>query len=218
MLWSSIIDVLRGGLFVLSGAFGGSFGAAILVASSVVRIALLPVTIAATRRRLVREGVMRRLAPELNAIKTRYADQPVVAFEKTRALQAAHGIAMLDPKDLLGSLVQFPPAAALYAAIRGSVAAGSSATFLWVRSLAAPDRGLALVAAVVSGLFAWAGVQAIPNASAASHLVPVALSAVVTFLVLSHLGAGLALYSVANSLINGVERMIVARTLKPVRA
>jgi hypothetical protein len=37
MLWSNLIDVLRGSLFVLAHWFGGSFGAAILVASALMR-------------------------------------------------------------------------------------------------------------------------------------------------------------------------------------
>src|SRR4249920_3279551 len=64
MLWSNLIDVLRGSLFVLAHWFGGSFGAAILVASALMRLALLPVTIGATRRRMLREQKLRELAPE----------------------------------------------------------------------------------------------------------------------------------------------------------
>ncbi len=51
MLWSSVIDVVRGSLFVLAHWCGGSFGAAIIVASMVTRLALLPLTLRAARRR-----------------------------------------------------------------------------------------------------------------------------------------------------------------------
>jgi membrane protein insertase Oxa1/YidC/SpoIIIJ len=54
MLWSSVVDVVRGLLFVLAHWCGGSFGLAIVVASCAARLAILPLTLAATRRRLER--------------------------------------------------------------------------------------------------------------------------------------------------------------------
>jgi YidC/Oxa1 family membrane protein insertase len=82
MLWSNLIDVLRGSLFVLAHWFGGSFGAAILVASALMRIALFPVTLGATRRRLLREQKLRELAPELADIKRRHADNPDLCLRR----------------------------------------------------------------------------------------------------------------------------------------
>jgi len=38
------------------------------------------------------------------------------------------------------------------------------------------------------------------------------ITAVITLMVLSHLSAGLALYSIANSVINGAERQIAIRS------
>jgi membrane protein insertase Oxa1/YidC/SpoIIIJ len=217
MLWSNVIDVFRGGLFVLAGLFGGSLGSAILVASAAVRVALLPITLKSAQRRVLRERALRALAPQLDAIKKKYAKQPQLVLVKTRELQEANGIPALDPRDAIGALLQFPPVAALYAAIRGSVAGTSSGAFLWVRSLAAPDRGLALVAAVVSGMIARASMT-IPQGSSGAQLLPALLSAIITFVILSHLGAGLALYSVTSSMIGGVERMIAERTLDPASA
>jgi YidC/Oxa1 family membrane protein insertase len=214
MLWSNVIDVFRGGLFVLAGVFGGSLGAAILVASAAVRVALLPVTLKSAQRRILRERALRALAPQIDSIKKKYANQPQVILVKTRELQQANGISAIDPKDVIGALLQFPPVAALYAAIRGSVAGSSSGAFLWVRSLATPDRGLALVAAIVSGVIARASMT-IPQGGSSAQLFPAVLSAIVTFAVLSHLGAGLALYSVTSSVIGGMERMIAERTIKP---
>jgi YidC/Oxa1 family membrane protein insertase len=219
MLWSNVIDVLRGGLFVLAHLFGGSLGAAILVASAAVRVALLPVTLKSAQRRIMRERALRALAPELDAIKKRFAKQPTLVLAKTRELQEAHGIKSVDPKDAIAAALQFPPVATLYAAIRGSVnAGGTTGAFLWVRSLAKPDRGLALVAAGVGALIARAAMPAIPNGNTAALVAPVLLTSIITYALLSHLGAGLALYSIANSIINGVERMIAERTLKPVTA
>jgi len=208
MLWSNLIDVLRGSLFVLAHWFGGSFGAAILVASALMRLALLPVTIGATRRRLLREQKLRELAPELADIKRRHADKPDLLFAATQRAHEAHGVPLFDRQAILDSLVSFPPAVALYSAIRGT-----AGRFLWVGDLAKPDRLMAIVAAIIAAGGAWVS-SATPGAANTSQTLSVLLAGVVTFLFLSHLSAGLALYSVSNSVIGVAERMIAARTLR----
>jgi YidC/Oxa1 family membrane protein insertase len=218
MLWSNMIDVVRGGLFVLAGAFGGSWGAAIFIASAAMRIAVLPITLASARRRLVRERALLQLAPQLDAIKKLYAKRRDVLLVKTRELYAANGINAVDPKDLVGSLLQYPPAAALYSAIRSSSYAAAAGPFLWISSLAKPDRWLALVAALVSAIVVRASMIAIPQGGGTPQVVSVVLGAAITFAILSHVGAGLALYSVANSVITGAERMIAKQTMKTVTA
>ena len=215
MLWSNLLDVLRGSLFVLAHWCGGSFGAAILIASAASRLALMPLTLAATRRRLVRERKMRELAPALAELKRQYSDKPEALFAAMQTLHEAHGVPMFDRRGVLDSLISLPPAAALYSAVRG--VAGRVGGFLWVADLAKPDRLLAALAGVIAGVIAggmaWTSV---PPASArgAAQLVPVLVTTVVTYMILYHLSAGIALYSVANSIINAVEQVIAARTLE----
>ncbi len=182
MLWSSVVDVVRGLLFVLAHWCGGSFGLAIVVASCAARLALLPLTLSAVRRRLERAR---------DEVKTP------------------------DPRAILDTLVQFPPAAALYAAIRG--AGPSAGSFLWIGNLAKPDRIVALVAGVTSAAVAWTAMGATAGRTG-PQLVSVMVPAIVTMLVLSHFSAGVAVYSITNSLINSAERFIASRTLRPVQA
>jgi YidC/Oxa1 family membrane protein insertase len=211
MLWSNLIDVLRGSLFVLAHWCGGSFGAAILIASTVMRVALLPLTLPATRRRLIREQRMRDLAPRLADLKRRYADKPDLLFAATQKLHDAHGVPMFDRRAMFDSFLSFPPAAALYSAVRA--AADRAGGFLWVADLAKPDRLLAAVAGVLAGASAWTSSPA-PAGAPGAQLLPVVVATIVTFLFLSHLSAGVALYSVSNSVIGAAERAIAARTLR----
>ena len=122
---------------------------------------------------------------------------------------------MFDRRGALDSLISMPPAAALYAAVRGI--AGRVGGFLWVADLAKPDRLLAALAGIVAGGIAggmvWTSAPA-PEARNAAQLVPVLVTTAVTYVILSKLSAGIALYSVANSIINAVERMIAGRTLE----
>jgi membrane protein insertase Oxa1/YidC/SpoIIIJ len=215
MLWTNLIDILRGSLFVLAHWCGGSFGAAILIASSLARVAMFPVTLAATRRRLTREQKLRELAPELEVLKRQYAGKPDLLLAATQKLHTANGISMLDRRMLVEALMSFPPAAALYSAIRG--AGDRAGGFLWVNDLAKPDRILTVAASVIAGLIAGALASAFGSAPAAkgvAQFLPVLATTAITFLMLSHLSAGLALYSVANSIVGAVERVIAERTLQ----
>ena len=181
MLWTNVIDVVRGLLFVLAHWCGGSFGLAIIIASCAARIVMLPLTLAAARRRLVR------------------VRDKVVAPDRRMVLDA---------------LVQFPPAAALYTAVRG---AGSAAGgFLWIANLAKPDRLIAMVAGLTTAGVAWAAMTA-PAGGRVAQIAPLLLPAAVTFLILSHFSAGVAVYSITNSLIGAAERSVAARTLPAAR-
>jgi membrane protein insertase Oxa1/YidC/SpoIIIJ len=100
---------------------------------------------------------------------------------------------------------------ALYSVIRGT--AENAGRFLWVGDLAKPDRLMAIVAAMIAGVGAWVS-SSPPAAANTSQTLAVVLAGVVTFLFLSHLSAGLALYSVSNSIIGAAERVIAARTIR----
>lgn len=208
MLWSNLIDVIRGSLFVLAHLFGGSIGTAVLVGSAAVRVALVPLTIRAARRRIRQERTVAALAPQLERIKARYAEQPQRLLAETRKLYAAHGVSPVDRQALLESLVTMPPALALYSAIRGVTAKVGG--FLWVVDIAKPDRLLAGLAALVAAGAAWVS-AASPDGKTVAQLVPVAITGVITLTILSHLSAGVALYSIANSVIAGAERRIALR-------
>src|SRR5215510_11598083 len=97
----SPVDLLRSSLFVLAHWFGGSFGAAIVVASLVLRIAMLPVTLRATRRRLILEAKMRAIAPDLARLKKRYAGRPQDLLLATQRLHEEKGITLVDGRSLM---------------------------------------------------------------------------------------------------------------------
>jgi YidC/Oxa1 family membrane protein insertase len=206
----NLVDLLRSSLFVLAHWFGGSFGAAIVVASLVLRIAMLPITLRATRRRLMLEAKLRALAPDVERLKKRYAGRPQELILATQRLHDEKGIKTVDGRSLIDMLVQFPPAALLYSAI-GRVARDAGG-FLWVRSLVAPDRALALVAAGISAGAAWLAARS-PETRTAASLAPIAITGVIAYVFLSHISAGVALYSITNSVVAAVEQAVVLRSL-----
>jgi len=209
MLWSNILDVFRSSLFVLAHWCGGSIGTAILLGSAALRVALLPVTLRAARRRVEQERTMASLAPELAQIKKRYATQPTRLVAETQKLQAAHGISPIDARTLRDSLVQMPAVVALYSSIRNLGA--KAGRFLWVADITKSDRWLAALAATVAAGIAWVSL-APSEAKSATQVIPMLVTGIVTLVVLSHLSAGLALYSIANSVVTGAERQIALRS------
>jgi membrane protein insertase Oxa1/YidC/SpoIIIJ len=117
----------------------------------------------------------------------------------------------------LGFLAQIPVGFALFAAIRniGDRAGG----FLWVRTLARPDRALAILGAIIAGGLSWfaGSAQALNGAPAGSgaRAVALALSGLVAFgltlTFLSHMSAGVAVYSITSSVAGFGERRLVMR-------
>jgi YidC/Oxa1 family membrane protein insertase len=208
MLWSNLLDVTRSALFVLAHWCGGSVGTAILVGSAAVRVAMLPLTLRSARRRVAQERTIAGLAPQLASIKKRYASQPALLMSETQKLHAAHGVSPLDPRTLRDAMVQMPPAMALYSAIRGVAKPGA---FLWIGDIGKPDRLLAALAALIAAALAWLSASS-PEGKSIAQALPVIVTGVITLTILSHLSAGLALYSIANSVISGIERQIAIRT------
>lgn len=216
MLWSTLVELLRGGLFVLAQWCNGSLGTAILLMSFAVRGAMLPFTIRAQRRALRRAQLERELAPAFAALNDKYRKDPAQLFAERRRVYASRGADPVDKRMLIDGIVQFPPAAAIYGAIRGIQSRAGS--FLWIADLARSDRLLAGGAALLAAAMAWIGVKTSGSSASAQAMVSVAVTGCVSFLVLSHISSAVALYSVANSIVGGVERVIAARTIDTVDA
>jgi membrane protein insertase Oxa1/YidC/SpoIIIJ len=180
MLWSSLVDAIRVSLFVVAQWFGGSLGAAILVSSTIVRVAMIPLTLAAAR-----------------------------AAAKAGAGARAPTLPPLNGRAVVSTVLQLTVLGAFYSAIRSlSEKAGR---FLWVADLGKPDRLLAIIAAAVAATVAWL-TAASTDAKTIAQIAPVVVTGALTLLFLSHMSAGLALYSVANSLVSGAERVLLSET------
>jgi membrane protein insertase Oxa1/YidC/SpoIIIJ len=99
---------------------------------------------------------------------------------------------------------------ALYSAIRGVTKPGG---FLWIGDVARPDRWLAVIAALVAAAIAWVS-AASPEGKSAAQAIPILVTGALTLAIAWHFSAGVALYSIANSVITGIERQIAIRTTR----
>lgn len=117
----------------------------------------------------------------------------------------------------MGSVAQLPVAIALYSAIReiGDRAGG----FLWVKTLARPDRALAILGALLAGGLSWlagsgqalTGAPVGTGARGFALAVSALLAAGLTLALLLHMSAGVALYSISSSVAGFGERRLIAR-------
>jgi YidC/Oxa1 family membrane protein insertase len=207
---SPIADLSRAALFALAHVCGGSFGAAVVVAAVALRVVMLPLSLRAARRRLIREAHLRALAPELEHLRARHAGKPQALAVAVGRLHEERGVPLFDRASFVDSLLQFPPAAALYSAVRG-LPRGTGA-FLWMSDLVTPDRALAVTAAAVSAGLAWISTTS-GDSGRAAQLAPLVVG-VVTFALLSHLSAGVGLYSLTSTVISGAEQAVARRMLR----
>jgi len=206
-LWLALIDLLRASLFAVAHVTGGSMGAAILVVSTIIRVALLPLTLRTARRAREHQAVLRALEPELTRIRQRYAADRSRVFKETTALYEKHGIGFLPRGALPSMLAQAPIFGALYQAI--AAGARKVGGFLWIRDLGTPDLAIAIIAAVFAA--AAAKVDSSSAASSRAWLV----GAAITLLFAWRLTAGVGLYWIASNAVGLGQAFVLRRDASP---
>ena len=165
-MWDSFVELLRVTIFSAAHLCGGSLGTAVVLVSSGVRLALLPLTIRIARQAREQQAILTQLAPQLERIKRQFANDPAGLMRATRTLYAHHGVRAFTPAGMINLLVQLPLVSALFAAVRGGM--GARVRFLWIADLARPDLLLlgivtALSASVLATMPVAPGQPRVPN-------------------------------------------------------
>ena len=205
-LWTVFVELVRQILFVLAVPLGGNLGAAIVVLSIGVRLALLPMTLRLAIKAQEIQRKIRDLAPELERLKRRYAADPVRLARETQVLYRKHDIRLMPSGTVANLAIQLPIGAGLYQAINQGLARGGR--FLWVADLARPDFVVALMAAGLGALAAIVTTAGAPEHTARGVAI---VSGVVTFVVAWRFAAGLGLYWASSALVGVVQAVLVRR-------
>jgi YidC/Oxa1 family membrane protein insertase len=206
-MWSGFVELLRAAIFAAAHVSCGSLGGGILLVSAGVRLALLPLTLRLARRARDQQAKLATLLPELQALQTRYANDPVRVMRETRALQAKHGSRLLTPSGLVGMAIQFPVLGGLFAAVRTGL--GARVRFLWVGDLARPDAVLLLVA---TALTAWSISSAPSTPGQATNQTPLLVVGVLaTAAFLWTASSAVALSAGAGSLVSVLQNWLLNR-------
>jgi YidC/Oxa1 family membrane protein insertase len=207
-IWGQIVDGLAHGLFFLSQAYSGNTGLAIITLSCIVRLAMLPVSIAVQRRAKQQKEILERIQPKIDKINKRYKNNPEKQMQKTLELYKEAGYRPFDFLNILGSLVQLPVVGALYGAIRQGLTAVEN-SFLWIKNLAQPNP---LLAILVAGLTLLSS-RLTADSSQPVKLLTLILPAAMTLFFAWRLSAGLGLYW-ATSTVIGIGQSLYLRQKK----
>jgi len=207
MFGSLLVDPIRAAIFAATHLLGGSLGAGVLAVSFLMRLVLLPLTLKLARKSLAQKRLLNSIKPELTALTVRYKKQPEVQWRETMALYQKVGYKQVDPAGLVGSLVQLPLFGGVFAALRGI---GATGAFGWIANLGRPDAALALIAAGLTGVAGYLGMQPAADSARAAWF-GAGLSLVVSLLFFWKASAVLVLSWGASSAVSAIQGALLVR-------
>ncbi|OFW44175.1 MAG: hypothetical protein A3J29_08015 [Acidobacteria bacterium RIFCSPLOWO2_12_FULL_67_14b] len=201
------IDLLREAIFAYAQVSHGNLAYGIMAVTFLARLALFPLTLRLARSAATHQAAMARIQPELSALRDRFKTDPQRLASETRRLFDREGISMVPLAGCLGGLAQMPVLLALYSAV--SQAAQAGGRFFWVRDISRPDVFITLAATALTTIAMMLG----PQPAADQKWVLVAVSAIMTAVVLSKMAAGVGLYWGVSSAVGVVQSVVIKRQL-----
>ena len=186
-MWNQIADILTNAILAYAQVFNGNLGAGILVVTFLARLALVPITVRLGRIMATHQQVMKRIQPELDRIKHKFAKDAQRMQAEMQKVFSREGISPVPVASCLGTLAQAPVLLALYSGV--SRAAMMGGRFAWIRDISQPNLALTVVVAGIGAISAMFTDTTGQN----RHLMMI-LPTVMTLIVLSKMSAGVALY------------------------
>jgi YidC/Oxa1 family membrane protein insertase len=209
-VWTGLVELVRASIFVAAHLVGGSLGAAVVLVSAGVRLALLPLTLRAARHARAQQLEIAALRPQIERLETRYKSDKVRLLIETRALYQKHGIQPTGRAGFISALVQMPLLGALFSAVRNGLGAG--VRFLWIGNLARADSLLLLLVTALAGLAA--SVTPVSPGSPATPKIFALLAAGLTLLFLWSASSAVALSVGAGTAVSALQNWIILRDEK----
>ena len=206
MIWSDLIDLLRATILGVAQVCNGSVGAAVILVSFAIRLALLPLTLRLARRAREHRRRLDDLKPELDRIQRRYANDPSALWRETARVYSKRGIHPVDGRGMLGGLAQAPVFIALYSALRRGL---GEARFLWIANTSVANSVLTLLVAILTGI-ALATSPA-PESARNAQIMTAVLIAAMTMWFLGSTSALFALSTGTGSLVGILQGWILRR-------
>ena len=203
VVWDQLVELLRVAILAYAQACGGNVGAGIVAVTLLVRMAMLPLTLRLARLSAAHQEQMRKLKPELDTIRARFKNRPERLARETRRVFEREGVSPVPLTGCLTGLAQMPVLVAMFSAVRRCVALGGR--FLWIRNIARPDFLLTLAVTALS----TAAVALGAHSTERHRAVMIAIPAILTFLVLVKMSAGIGLYWGVSSFVSLLQAAII---------
>jgi YidC/Oxa1 family membrane protein insertase len=190
---------------LLTTAYGGNLGFAIITLSLMTRLTLLPLALRMARHAQEQQRILQMIRCEVDELKAKCKSSPQKLGTELSKLYQQHGVRPIDSVNSLGLLVQLLLGAGVYSAIRRGLGAGGR--FLWIRNLAQPNAILAVATGVLTAASSLLG----PHLPQQSRLVMALLSAVLTLVFAWRLASGVVLYWAASTAVTGLQGFLLNR-------
>ena len=203
--WNSFVGLLSIVLSLLTTAYGGNLGFAIITLSLITRLALLPLTLRMARHAQAQQRILQTIKREIDDVKAKYKSSPQKLGAELSKLYQKHGVKPIDGVNSLGLLVQLLLGAGVYSAIRRGMGAGGR--FLWIRNLAQPNATLA----VATGILTVAASLLGPHLPQQSRVAVAVLPALLTLVFAWRIASGVVLYWAASTAVNGLQGVLLNR-------
>jgi YidC/Oxa1 family membrane protein insertase len=207
----SWLDAIGGLVETLSSEVGLGLGLAIIAATLLLRVLLLPISWSAAYRGCIRQKKMMKLQPELQQLKDKYATQPDVYMQQMMALYRKHELSFFDGKSLLSGLAQMPLFIGMFQTLRNI---GDGARFLWVPNLLKSDVLLALIAGATTALM----IAVNPDIPEQMRLFMIVVPSVIAIMTALKFCSALSLYWIASNCFSAAQTMalhfVVGRRLR----
>lgn len=203
-LWTTWLETLRAGLEFLSTDAGLGLGVAVVILTLGLRTVLLPVSWSCAYRACLHQKRVRRLQPELQRLRERYAGQPQLLAEETMKLYRKRGLRIIETQPLLGALLQMPVFLGMFSILREGL---EGARFLWVASLARPDFWLALISGATTALMMLAN----PDLPEQTRMALVLIPSVLAFVFALNFASALAIYWGTSNCFTAAQTFVVHR-------
>jgi YidC/Oxa1 family membrane protein insertase len=201
-IWESWLEVLRMMLGTLNLELGLGLGVAVIAATVLLRVVLLPVSWTTAYRNAIRQKKLKQLQPRLEELKSRLAGDKQAYARELLALHKSQGLTLVDGKALLGSFAQIPVFMGMFHVLRGI---GDGRGFLWIANLARPDAILALIAGVTTTLM----VAVNPDMPEQMRMLMIVVPGILALLSALHFSSALALYWTTSNLFSAAQTLLV---------
>lgn len=187
----------------------GNWGAAIILLTVAVKLALYPLTLQSTKQM----DAMQKLQPKLEALQKKLKDQPDKLQKETMELYKVEGVNPLG--GCLPMLLQIPVFLALFFALTSKdfaqilTTAGGSAKFLWINDLSKYDPTYILV--VLIGLTTYWTSLTMPGGAGKQQKSMLYLMPGFIAVISMKFPAGVQLYWVVQNLLTIAQQMYILR-------
>jgi YidC/Oxa1 family membrane protein insertase len=205
-LWTLWIAAISSLLHFFASSMGLGVGFGICALTLAVRLGLLPLTWSMGYRGCIRQKKMLRLQPQLKRLKDEFGHDPKQYAEKLHKLHADAGLAFLDARSLLALIAQAPILLGMYQVFRDGANAGR---FLWIKDLAKPDLGIALIVGLTTAILMAAN----PDLPEQLKLLLIAVPAIIAVITALKLGSALAVYFVVSNALSALQTHLLHATV-----